>query len=259
MSKYSQIYYVTNECMDVNYKLTPTGVVVFFQDCFAQFLTTKNLAAFDVIKDNIYWVVSEFNIDYEKDMPFWSEPVKVDVWISEIKPVKFYAEFTLSHDGEIFAKGNSCWYILDTETKRPLPMSKISDKLEVVEELTLGEHKKFRLTGTEDMVKEISHKISLSDIDFNNHVNNKSYMNIAQATISNEYKYTHTLENISIKFIKETYLDDVLTCKTYKTDEQDVCVHIIEKDGEVVCQISTKWKPKNTENIISDYKLKIRN
>ena len=58
MSKYSQIYYVTNECMDVNYKLTPTGVVVFFQDCFAQFLTTKNLAAFDVIKDNIYWVVS---------------------------------------------------------------------------------------------------------------------------------------------------------------------------------------------------------
>ena len=78
-------------------------------------------------------------------------------------------------------------------------------------------------------------------------------MNIAQATISNEYKLEHTLQSISIKFVKETYLDDVLTCKTYKTDEQDACVHIIEKGDETVCQISTKWKLKNRENIFKSW------
>ena len=258
MVGYLRNYYITNECMDIDYKLTPIGVITFFQDSFAQYLTTKYLAAFDIIKDNMYWVISGFDIEYEKSMPFWSEPVVVDIWVSEVKPAKLYTDFTLSHDGEIFAKGNSCWYVLDKDTKRPIPMSRISHKFDVINQFVLGEHKHYGSNNIKTQINEISHKINLSDIDFNNHVNNISYIRIALSAITDGYKYNHTLKNLNIRFIKESYLDETLICKTYNTHDNNTCISMIEREGTPVCNILTTWKAKDRENSIDDYKLKIR-
>ena len=190
--------------MDKDYKLKPVSAIMYFQDCFAQFLTTKNLAAFDLVDKNIIWVVTEFQFEFTGEMPFWSEQITVQVWISEITKLKIYADFSISHNGKVFVKGTSCWLVLDATTHRPINTNFVSSKLDVVDELMLGEHKKLNWDETEQKIKETKYTTNLGDIDFNDHVNNKSYINLAESTTTDKFKKTHTLKTLNIKYNKES-------------------------------------------------------
>ena len=258
MGKYSQTYFVTNADMDKDYRLKPVSAIMYFQDCFAQFLTTKKLAAFDLIDKNIIWVVAEFQFEFTDELPFWSEQIKVEVWMSEITKLKMYADFAISHKGKIFAKGTSCWLILDATTHRPINTDVAASKLNVVKEYMLGEHKKLNWAETKEKVKNIKYTTNLADIDFNDHVNNKSYLHLAESTTDENFKNSHSLRAITIKFIRETFLNDTLNCSVYKTKSENHFLHKIEKDGNPICLIESKWNKKKKTDLIKDYKLNIR-
>ena len=258
MCKYTEKYLITNDTMDINYRLRPISAIMYFQDCIARYLTTKNLAAFDVIKDNLYWILSEINIQFEKELPFWSEPIEVSTWISEVSKLKVIVDFELKHRNQIFAKGNSNWFILNTETKRPVTTEYVKDKVEIYPDFALGEHKKFHLETLKEKIKETTHITNLSDIDFNYHVNNKSYINLAEVTVDDDFKKTHTLKKLSVKYNKETFLGDVLICSTYTTESSDILIHKIEKEGVSVCDISSYWTDKIKETPVSDFNLSVR-
>ena len=228
------------------------------QDCFAQYTATKNCAAYDLFEKNLFWVVGEFNIEYVDELPFWSEKITTEIWISEVSKLKIYTDFKLYHDGKIFAKGNACWFILDTETKRPVKTDFISEVFDINDEFVLGEHTKFNLGEFGEKVGEIAHTINVSDLDFNGHVNNKSYVNIAECTATKEFRATHTLEKLNIRFVREAFLNEVLICSAYKCETENTYVHKIERDGVSVCEIKTLWNEKVNNDKIKDYDLKIK-
>lgn len=257
MAEYSQNYIITNDCMDMNYKIKPISVIMFFQDCFARYLTTKHLAAFHIISDNLYWVVSDFNIVFNDNLPFWSEKIKVKIWISEITKLKIYSDFTLSYNGKIFAKGNSCWYILDFDTRRPVLTDRIKDKMDLTNEFAIGEHKKVPAENSVEKLNEIYHTINISDIDFNKHVNNKTYINLAESTFDDDYKKSHHIKNLHVKFIKESFLKDNLKCSLYKSGTQDSFVNKITKDGEEIFCMTSVWTENSNKKSINDIELEL--
>ncbi len=259
MDKYSHNYNVILDNMDLNeYRLRPISAIMYLQDAFARFCATKKMAAYDLFPKNLYWIVSEFNVEFEENLPFWSEEITTEIWISEITKLKIYTDFKLYYKGEVFAKGNGCWFILDTESKRPAKTDIIAEKFKADNELVLGEHKKFTLCEALDKVSEIVHKNNLSDLDFNNHVNNKSYINLAEATATDEFRKLHALKTINIKFNRESFLNDVLVCSTYKTDIPNTYVHKIMKDDTSVCDIQTSWVEKTSDTKILDYDLDVK-
>jgi len=259
MSKYSHNYNVILDNMDLNeYRLRPISAIMYLQDAFARYCATRKMAAYDLFPQNLYWIVSEFNIEFLSKTPFWSEEITTEIWISEITKLKIYTDFKLYYRGEVFAQGNGCWFILDQETKRPSKTDIITEHFEICPELVLGEHKKFTLGEIKDKVSEIVHKNNLSDLDFNNHVNNKSYINIAEATSTDEFKKSHTLKTLNIKFNRESFLDDVLVCATYKTDKPDTYAHIITKDDASICEIQTSWVNNTASEDILHYNLDVK-
>lgn len=259
MDKYSKKYNVILDNMDLfEYRLRPISAIMYLQDAFARFCATKKMAAYDLFATNQYWIVTEFNIDFVGDLPFWSEEIGVNIWISEITKLKIYTDYELTYNDKPFAKGNALWFIIDKETKRPAKTDTVAERFEVCEELMLGEHTKFILPEIREKVSEIKHINNLSDLDFNNHVNNKSYINLAEMTANDEFRKKHTLKSLKIKFNKETFLGDALICSTYKTDSENTYTHIVEKDGVSVCDISTCWENKDAKDSIVDYELKVK-
>ena len=259
MQKYTKTYNVILDNMDLNrYRLRPISAIMYLQDAFARFTATKNMAAYDLFATNQYWVVTEFNMDFVDDLPFWSEEIKVEIWISEISKLKVYTDFKLYYNDKVFTKGNALWFIIDKNSKRPVKTDTIAEKFDIVDEFTLGEHKKFVLPKSLEKISEINHKNNLSDLDFNNHVNNKSYINIAEMSTNDEFRKNHVLKSLSIKFNHETFLDDVLTCSMFKTEFNNQYNNIIEKDGISVCDISTIWEQKIDNCTICDYDLKVK-
>ena len=258
--KYSHKYNVILDNMDMQeYRLRPISAIMYLQDAFARYCGTKRVAAYDLFSQNLIWVVGEFNIVFLSILPYWSEEIEVNIWISEITKLKIYADYELSYQNKPFAKGNSCWFLLNDTSKRPVKTDVIADKFVICNELTLGEHKKFILEECQEKVSEINHKNNLSDIDFNNHVNNKSYINLAEATASKDFKKNHLLKSLYIKFNKESFLDDVLNCSTYTTSITNTYSHKITKNGESICDIQTSWIDKHNDyGCIVDYDLSVR-
>ncbi len=246
--------------MDIcEYTIRPISVIMYLQDAFARFCATKKMAAYDLFKPNQYWIVTEFNIDFIDNLPFWSEEIEVSIWISEISKIKIYTDYEIKYKNKTFAQGNALWFIIDRNTKRPEKTDVVAERFNVIDNLVLGEHKKFILPESKELIREIKHTNNLSDLDFNNHVNNKSYINLAEMTSTNEFRSEHTLKSLNIRFNKETFLGDTLTCRTYKTNLEKQFTHIIEKDGISVCDISTTWREKTPRVGIVDYDMDVKN
>lgn len=261
MKRYSHKYSIILDNIDLHqYKLRPVSAISYIQDSFARYTATKGFAAYDLFPKNLYWIVSEFNINFVADLPYWSEEIETQIWISEISKLKLYTDYQLLYKGEVFAKGNACWFVINTESKRPAKTDIFENKFEICSDLTLGEHKKFTLAETTEQISSITHTNNLSDIDFNNHVNNKSYINLAELTAPEEFQDTHMLRELNIKFNKETFLGDILKATTYKTSEQNYFVHKITKGETDVCDITTRWENKKSDintNIL-EYDLSVK-
>ena len=260
MDRYTKTYNVILDNMDLfEYRLRPISAIMYLQDAFARFCATKKMAAYDLFSTNQYWVVAEFNIDFIDNLPFWSEEIGINIWISEITKLKIYTDYEITYKNKPFAKGNALWFIIDKESKRPAKTDVVADRFNIIDDLVLGEHKKFILPEAKEKVSEIKHTNNLSDLDFNHHVNNKSYINLAEMTLSNEFRKAHTLKSLHIRFNKETFLGDTLICSTYKTDIENAYTHSIEKDGVSVCDVLTQWTDNKFANDIVNYNLDVKN
>lgn len=260
MNKYSKKYNVILDNMDLNrYRLRPIAAIMYLQDAFARYTATKKMAAYDLFSQNLYWVVAEINMEFLEDLPFWSEEIEVNVWFSEISKLKIYVDYELTYKNKPFAKGNSLWFLISRESQRPVKADEVAERFEICNQLTLGEHKKFITPNATEVYTKIEHKNNLSDIDFNKHVNNKSYINLAEMTAPDEFRKTRVLKNLHIRFNRETFLGDILTCTTNKTEIPDTYTHIIEKDGISVCDISTTWIQKEDKENIVEYNLDVKN
>ena len=167
MNKYTKKYNVIIDNMDLNrYRLRPISAIMYLQDAFARYCATRKMAAYDLFATNQYWIVTEFNIDFIDNLPFWSEEIEINIWISEVTKLKVYTDYELKYKGKSFAKGNALWFIIDKESKRPAKTDIVTERFEINPELMLGEHKKFVLPEIKDKVSEIKHTNNLSDLDF---------------------------------------------------------------------------------------------
>ena len=258
MSKFSNEYNINvDNTYPFNLRLTPVALSMFVQDTFARFLTSKNLASFHIIKDNLIWIIKEMNIDLIKDLPFWTVDIKIEIWVSEISVLKVYTDYKVYHNDELIAQGNILWLIIDKNTKKTYRTDKFVDKLEQIDELVLGPHTKFSLPEQKEKHVEITYKINHGDVDHNDHVNNRSYIRIAELTAPQGFEQTHMLKKLKIKFNKETFLDDILTCTAYATETPNNFVHKITKENDSICDIETLWAERTDNTTIAECNLNL--
>lgn len=257
--KYLHNYSIILDDMDMkHYRIRPISALKYAQDSFARLTSTKRLGAYDLHAIGMCWVIGECNMEFEGSLPFWSEEITVEIWISEITRLKIYSDFRILSKGKAFAKGNMCWIILNENSRRPEKTDCFAEKFSVHTELAIGEHKKFPHYDTDVKIASTSYTTNLSDIDFNGHVNNKSYVNIAEKTVPAEFSERHRLKSISIKFNKETFLGDMLTCTAYKCGMTDNYAHKITRNETDVCDILSSWEEYNDRGTILEADLKIR-
>jgi len=259
MPKYTKNYTVVLDDMDMQqYRLRPISAISYIQDTFARYSATRKMAAFDLQTKGQYWVISELNMQIMDTLPFWGEEIKVELWFSEISKLKIYADFRLYYNNKVFAQGDSLWLIMDIKNRRVAKADEMAAKFAVCKDLALGVHSKVSLPDTAGEISSFSHNINISDIDFNNHTNNKSYLHIAAMALPEDFRKTHLLKTIQVRFNKETFLGDNLICRVYKTEQENRFLHRLDKDGVPVCDVITSWKNVESYTTIVDYDLKVK-
>ena len=244
--KYRHTYTVTASDITPLYRLTPNALLMYFQDCFARLMTIHGVAAFDIIKQRRMWVITEVQIDVQPTVTYWSEDFTVEIWVSELTSLRIYCDFRIvrKDNEQLIASGTSQWNILNLDTKRLELTDFLADKLTVVPNLMTGSHKKIRFPKAQSIDMQMEHRATRLDLDFNFHVSNRSYVSIALLTMPDDVLSSQTLSSVTVHWLHETYLDDILTCRMSRTDNGSYLHTLTNAEGVVVCELMSHWQPQ---------------
>ncbi len=256
--QYSHRYSLTAADMDTRYRMTPNAVLLYYQDCWARYMACLHLAAFDMVKLQRMWVITEFNAAFEPHTALWSDDINVTVWNSEITALRLYADFRVKRsDGTEVAHGHACWTLLDTDTHRLAPLTPFATLIPVMEEITTASHKKKRFPVEGTVLHSIEHKVNPINLDFNGHVNNRTYLNIAMQSANEQFLDSHALRLVIIHWLRETFLGDTLVCRLLRLDDAGenayAYLHTIARNGEEpAAQVYTEWGPRTVQTNIAE-------
>lgn len=252
--KYRHTYTSTASDITPLYRLTPNALLMYFQDSFARLMTIHNVAAFDIVKQRRMWVITEVHMDIQPTVTYWSEDFTVELWVSELTSLRIYCDFRIvrKDNEQLIASGTSQWNILNLDTKRLETTGFLADKLVVVPELMTVSHKKVRFPKAQSCDMQMEHRATRLDLDFNFHVSNRSYVSIALLTMPEEVLASQTLSSLTVHCLRETYLDETLTCRMSRTDDGCYLHMLTNEEGVVVCELLSRWQPQPETHDVSE-------
>lgn len=245
--KYTHHYTVTAADMNSDYRLTPGAVLLYVQDCWARFMAVHHLAAFDIVKQGKIWVISEFHVCFMSVETFWSDELEVSVWNSECSTARLYSDFCIRNAEKdvVLAKGYACWNVLDSDTKRIERINLLPGLPALVLEMTLGSHRWVRDNRSGERIESVQHVVNRLDLDFNGHVNNRSYLNIAMMTAPDDFLRTHAPESLHLQWLHETFMGDTIRCDLHRIeDSSGEYLHCLYSGGTSVATIRSVWSPR---------------
>lgn len=128
-----------------------------------------------LLERGLVWVLSRFEIKIRK-MPSWGDKITVKTAGRGIDKLFALREFLITDaDGNEIAEAMSAWLLIDVKTKRPQRPANIlpSELFDIITESGLLPDK-VNLPEGDVLIDNI--KVRPYDLDFNNHVNNVSYI-----------------------------------------------------------------------------------
>lgn len=260
--KYSATYPITAAQITARYRLTIDGLLTFHENTIARYLTTLGLAAFDVQKKDMTWVITEINLSLPEPPTMWSEDVEMTVWVSEMRTLRVWFDFEARevHSGKVTARGNSCWSMISMSERKLLSCEGLIPEEQLVQELTAGPHKKRTvLKLSEKPTATIAHSINLIDLDFNGHTNNRRYVQMALVCFKAEFLDRYRPDSLNIRFLRESRMGDEIVNETYSTDIPDTFVgRVVSDRGDELCRVTSHWTRKEPLPDIADVNL-VRN
>ena len=242
--KYRHTYTATASDITPWYRLTPNAMLMYFQDSFARLMTIYNVAAFDIVKQRRMWVITEVQINIQPTVTYWSEDFTVEIWVSELTTLCIYCDFRIvrKDNEQLIASGTSQWNILNLDTKRLEPTDFLADKLKVADNPVSAKHKRVRFPKAQSFDMQMEHRATRLDLDFNFHVNNRSYVSIALLTMPEEVLSSQMLSSLIVHWMRETYLDDTLTCRLSYMEDGSYLHTLTNSEGVTACETLSRWQ-----------------
>jgi acyl-CoA thioesterase FadM len=260
--KYSTTYQITSSQITARYRLTIDGLLTFHENTIARYLTTLGLAAFDVQKKDMTWVITEINLSLPEPLTMWSEDVEMTVWVSEMGALRVWFDFEAKevHSGKVTARGNSCWSMISMSERKLLSCEGLIPESELVKEFAAGPHKRRSvLKLSENPTETLGHSVNLIDLDFNGHTNNRRYVQMALVCFDPVYLDKNRPDSLSIRFLRESRMGDEIVNETYSTEAPDTFVgRVVNGRGDELCRVASHWIPKEQLPDIAEVNL-VRN
>ena len=128
----------------------------------------------------VAWVLTDWMLELIK-YPKYGDKILARTWSEPVKqPLVCTRDFEMYCNGELTVKGTTKWIRLDLTTGRPCKVTEdIIAKYQPEDKYTFAEARLPRLAVPEAFSNEIALPIRRSDIDFNDHVHNLTYLDYA--------------------------------------------------------------------------------
>ncbi|MDE6949555.1 MAG: acyl-[acyl-carrier-protein] thioesterase [Lachnospiraceae bacterium] len=212
---------------DCENKLTPEGLLNYFQDCSTFHSEDLGLGVKYMLQNNLVWALGSWQIDIER-YPEIGERVKVGTLPYDFRGFIGFRNFWLDDkQGKRIAAANSIWTLLDLDTGKPVkPLKEMIEGYRTEPKIEM-EYLPRKIVIPEGGEERQSFVITRHYLDTNHHVNNGQYVKMAL-----EYpEEGFAVRRLRAEYKKQAYLDDVFYPVIYRK-ENVITVSLNQKSGE---------------------------
>lgn len=221
---------------DTNRKLSITGLMNYLQDCSIFQSEDMGVGFAHVQKTKKSWLLSAWNVEVIR-RPEVAEEITIATWPYDFKGIYGLRNFAiLDKEGNYLVKADSCWFLTDITTGRPVRLTAEETGLyPVVEPRIDMEDLPRKITLPKKMTVFGSVPVMKQHLDTNRHVNNVQYVAIASEVLPEGTEIC----GIRAEYRKAAVLGDILVLKVAAEDSQYV-VSLCAEDGNVYANVELK-------------------
>ncbi len=207
-NKYSALFCFEEEDFE-SYGLKPCSILSVFQFVSLEHAIKLGVGFNDIIKQNLLWVT--MRIKYQllgNILP--NQYLKIVTYPSGKNMMEYDRDYIIfDENGNMLAKGQSKWCLIDTQTRR---IKRMID-CPVLENIPTVFEGKFLKTDAFEpsCCPDLRYGVKHDDIDNNGHVNNIVYAKILDELLQRQYK---TIKFFQINFLKELVYGDMIDVYT---------------------------------------------
>lgn len=147
------------------------------------------------------WVLTDWQIEIS-EYPVYGDEVMAQTWSEGFtSPLVANRNFLFYKNGVVCGKASTRWVLLDLATGRPSRIDPVYLEKYGTEDKTVFEDKKLiRIVSPENWETEITIPVRRSDIDFNNHVHNLTYLDYAREVLPENFEDLSRFKGLRISY-----------------------------------------------------------
>ena len=228
-------------------RITLHALCNFFQDIASDHAERLGFGKEDLLRENQFWVLSRLAVEIYQ-WPEWGTDLSVRTWTRGTDRIFSLRDFEItSGDGNRIAAASSSWLMLDLETKKIRRPGTLITRFNSDEEpeAILGRNAAKIEAEGESLIAGKKHKVTISELDVNLHVNNVAYIKWATDAYGLDFRLSHRPVSAEINYIAESRLDDEIAVKTAAADPVGTSfIHSVSRTGDKteLCRIKIGWK-----------------
>lgn len=189
----------------------------------------------DMKNSGISWLLSRVYVKLG-EMPVWGESFNVETWAYGIEKLHGVRYFRFSRDnGEVFARVNTLWLVIDLKKMRPLRPAEAWQSIRSHDEkleIPMPE----KLQPLENALAVHERHVRYSDIDVMQHVNNTRYVEWFQDALPTQFWEKNQLKSFQINYIHEI------------KENEDIGIYVKEKQENSQLHLSHEIRNNETTN-----------
>lgn len=199
--------------------IRPSSVLDYFQDIAGLHANEIGVGYQDALKKKVLWIILYEKFEVVKRVPKYGEDIVVYTWPKKGDKVFFYREYEIKDiNDELLVKGVSTWCLINSETRKIERANKLELEGKYYDKENypnkMPHHLNLKPTN---VILEYQYKVLLTDLDHNEHLNNARYLDIIYN--SGVYKGRGHFKDVEIAFIHEAKLNDIITLKHFKNED----------------------------------------
>ncbi len=230
--------------IDIDKRLTLTGIINYFQDCSTFQSEDLGLGLDYLSRKNRAWWLSSWQIVMTR-RPMFGERVIISTWPYDFKGMYGYRNFTIQDmDGNYLVKANSVWFFFDLLAGRPVKVQE-----EDVRGYGTGDEKRLDMDYADRRIRlpetyETGEAIVVTShhIDTNHHVNNAQYVEMARECLTGDLD----IREFRVEYKKAAVLGDVLYPRISREDTGST-IALCDQDGNAYAVVWLKEDEQRSE------------
>lgn len=211
---------------DIGYENLATNktILEIMEDIASVHSASVGFGVKEIQDNNAAWALLDWKVKVIR-RPDYDEEIKAVTWSRKADRLLAYRDFKLfDKDENLIAIGSSRWIYMNLEKRRPMKITAdIMDRYESEDVSVFDEEiAKIDISALENEqeIASLNYKLRRRDMDYNGHMHNISYIDIANEVLPEELYFNKHFSDIRVEYKKEILKDDDVVVKYFQDNDR---------------------------------------